>query len=221
MESDIKSAVIEALKHVKSEQGSSTKIQRKRTSPKAAKQQTAIGNNILQAENINNVTINNVSQKKNIVIPPPHGSIGANSFLTERIQGMFNELGMRRAERYKDTAYQVMYREFKKAFSIPKNQKYTTYLLWPESRAEEIINYLQEKLDNTIKGRKEKSASKRGHSIPYLLGKTRELHAMLGWKEDNYRQHLKYLFGVTSRADLNKAQLANYVEYLRQKIDEI
>lgn len=221
MERDFKDSIVGALKQFKEEQENTPKASKKRATTKVAKQQTAIGNNILQAESINNVTINNITKKKNIVIPPPTGSIGANPFLVERIQGMFNKLGMRRAERYPKTAYQVMYRDFKTAFSIPKNQKYTTYLLWPESRAEEIISYLQEKLDNTITGRKEKSANRKGHSIPYLLGETRKLHMMLGWTEDDYRSQLKYLFGVTSRADLNQSQLANYVEYLRQKIDEV
>ena len=111
--------------------------------------------------------------------------------------------------------------EFKKAFSIPKNQKYTSFQLWPETRAREIIDYLEKKLSKTIQGKKEKSFAESGHNSPYLLSETTRLHKMLGWTESDYRDRLHYLFGVTSRADLTPSQLANYVEHLRQEIEKI
>ena len=112
-----------------------------------------------------------------------------------------------------------MYNEFKKAFNISRNQKYTAYLLWPESRGQEIIDYLTEKLDNTIKGRIQKAASRKGNNTKVLLGETSKLHKMLGWSEQEYRARLHYMFGVTSRADLSAAQLANYVAYLKEEVD--
>lgn len=185
--------------------------------------QVAKGNNNIQVGgNVSGgISIKTVTPRVNLSIQPPDGSIGANAMLTERITGLFNELGRRREERFGKTAYPVMYNEFKKEFSIPKNQKYTTYLLWPEARSSEIIAYLENKLSNTIKGRTIRAFDKKGHDRKYILAETGRLHKILGWTEEEYRIHLKYLFGVTSRADLNQSQLANYVEYLRQKIDEV
>ena len=113
-----------------------------------------------------------------------------------------------------------MIKEFKKAFDLSKNQKYTDYKLWPESRGEEIITYLEQKLSNTIKGRKQSAASRKGHSKPYLLGETGRLHKLLGWSDQEFRGHLHYLFGVTSRSGLSQSQLANYVAYLKDMIDK-
>lgn len=194
----------------------------KEQSKSAKKIQTAQGSNIIQVgESVSGgININTVTKRVNVAVQPPKGSIGANALLAERIKGMFNELGLRREERFGKTAYAVMYSEFKKDFEIPRNQKYTAYLLWPESRAEEIINYLEEKLSNTIKGRKIRAASRKGHTLPYLLAETTRLHKLLGWDEQAYRTHLQYLFGVTSRSDLTQSQLTNYIEYLKKLIDE-
>ena len=196
--------------------------QKKEQSKSAKKIQTAQGSNIIQVgESVSGgININTVTKRVNVAVQPPKGSIGANALLAERIKGMFNELGLRREERFGKTAYAVMYSEFKKDFEIPRNQKYTAYLLWPESRAEEIINYLEEKLNNTIKGRKIRAASRKGHTLPYLLAETTRLHKLLGWDEQAYRTHLQYLFGVTSRSDLTQSQLTNYIEYLKKLIDE-
>lgn len=197
------------------------------------------GNNGIISNGNNNVTINgndnynfsgnveggvNITTKTKKVtakIQPAQGTIGASPLLVERITGLFNELGLRREERFGKSAYSVMYNEFKKTFSIPRNQKYTSYQLWPEARAQEIIDYLEEKLSNTIQGKKEKASAKKGHNVPYLLSETTRLHKILGWSESDYRGRLHYLFGVTSRVDLNQSQLKNYVEYLRQEIEKM
>lgn len=167
------------------------------------------------------VNITTKTKKVTAKIQPPQGTIGANPLLVERITGLFNEVGLRREERFGKSAYSVMYNEFKKAFSIPRNQKYTSYQLWPEARAQEIVDYLEEKLSNTIQGKKEKAIAKKGHNIPYLLSETTRLHKILGWSESDYRGRLHYIFGVTSRVDLNQSQLKNYVEYLRQEIEKM
>jgi transcriptional regulator with XRE-family HTH domain len=184
--------------------------------------QIAKGSNIIQSggDIHGGINIKSTNKKVNIEYQPPHGTIGANAALRERIQGLFNELGLRREERFGKSAYPVMYSEFKKAFTIPRNQKYTAFLLWPESRSTEIIEYLEEKLDNTIKGRKQKAASRKGHTAPYLLGETSRLHKLLGLSEQEYRAHLHYMFGVTSRSELSQSQLANYVAYLKEQVDE-
>jgi transcriptional regulator with XRE-family HTH domain len=178
-------------------------------------QQTANGNNNVQAAR--DIVQNIKTQKLESKVTPPTGSIGSNPILVETITGLFNELGDRREKRFGKSAYPVMYNAFKKDFSIPKNQKYTTYKLWKESRAQEIIKYLQEKLDETITGRKQRTAKKKGHTRPYLLKQTSELHECLGWSEATYRGRLHFLFGVTSRRDLNVSQLKSYIEYLEDE----
>lgn len=203
----------------------STPSSRKR-SPKASTSivQNARGKHIVQAGGDINGTINmnikSTSQKISVDVQPPNGTIGANTYLVQRITKLFNELGLRREERFGKTAYPVMYNEFKKHFSIPKTQKYTTYLLWPESRSEEILQYLEAKLDNTIKGRKIKAAARKGHSMQHLLAETKKLHEMLGWSEQEYKARLHYMFGVTSRSELNPSELANYVAFLKEQVDE-
>ena len=183
--------------------------------------QKAQGNNIIQAgRDVGPVTIKTTNKKQEIKIQPPEGSIGSDSFLLQRIQGKFNELGLRREERFGKTSYPVMYSEFKKYFNIPRNQKYTSYQLWPKNRGKEILYYLEEKLDNTIKGRKLKANVKKGQTTQNLLSESTRLHKLLGWTEQQYRAHLHYLFGVTSRSELDIAQLTNYVAYLKEKIDE-
>lgn len=167
------------------------------------------------------INITAKTKRINTTIQPVQGTIGANPLLVERITGLFNELGLRREERYGKSAYSVMYKEFKKDFSIPRNQKYTSFQLWPEARAQEIIDYLEQKLSKTIQGKKEKASAESVQNTPYLLSESTRLHKMLGLTESDYRGRLHYLFGVTSRADLNPSQLANYVEYLRQEVEKI
>ena len=180
-------------------------------------------NNIMVGGNVEggmHVDIKAPSKIIKFEVKPPAGSIGANALLVEKIKGMFNELGSRREERFGKSAYPVMYNEFKKAFDISKNQNATSYLLWPESRAVEITKYLEEKLNNTIKGRKIRAATNKGHTRPYLLAETRKLHEQLGWSDQEYRARLHYLFNVTSRKDMTLSQLSNYIDYLKAQFDE-
>lgn len=223
LEEDLAAKIIDATEKFKNK---NAPVKIRDSSPPSVKKikktntQIAKGSNIIQAGgSINNVNIKSTTRRTNVSIQPPIGSIGANALITERIKGLFNDLGLRREERFGKSAYPVMYNEFKKEFGIPKNQKYTTYLLWDEARAVEIIEYLESKLDNTIKGRIQNAAKRKGHTQPYLLAETRRLHDMLGWSEQDYRAHLHLLFGVTSRSKLNQSQLANYVRYLEGLID--
>lgn len=227
MSDDIKGKVIDAIKMFQKNNGNNETVSKhkakRKTAPKTISQ-SAIGNGIVQAGrdisgNVN-ITIKSTTKRPKVSVQPPAGSIGGDADLVARITGLFNELGLRREERFGKSAYPVMYSEFKKFFGIPKNQKYNAYLLWPIGRRNEVIEYLEDKLSNTIKGRIQNAAKRKGHSARHLLGETSRLHKMLGWAEHDYRAHIHYLFGVTSRADLDQSQLANYVEYLRNKIDE-
>lgn len=222
MSEDIKRKVIEAL-HESRRQSEKTKDKPKpsRKSKPSTIKQTAIGNGIIQAGgDINgnfNITIKEEKKKVNRVIPFPEGAIGNNAILVETITGLFNKLGERRENRFGKSAYPTMYNTFKKDFGIPKNQKYLIYKNWSEARAKEIIDYLQQKLDNTTEGRKKIASIKKGHTRPYLLKQTSELHECLGWSEYVYRGRLHHLFGVISRRDLNVSQLKSYVEYLEDE----
>jgi hypothetical protein len=165
------------------------------------------------------------SSKKAGVVAPPVGTIGANALLRDRIQTLIDELGMRRKERVGDNAFSVMLKNFKLYFKIPKTKKWTCIWLWPESRAEEIIQYFDEKLGNTIKGRQERAASKPGYrqSRRQLFAQERKILDELGLDSDNpiLRNCMKLYFGVSSRRDMTDEQLANWVAYLDQESERL
>lgn len=185
-----------------------------------------VSNNIVGDNNINvsgklegGINVHTKTKKVNMNIQPPAGTIGANALLVDRIESLFNKLGLIREESFGKNAYKVMYSNFKRDFSIPKHKSWTSYKLWPEIRGQEIIDYLNEKLENTKQGRIKNAFEKKGHDQKYLLGETTRLHKMLGWTEQDYRGKLHYRYEVTSRADLQPDQLADYVAYLKQEVD--
>lgn len=145
--------------------------------------------------------------------------------LRDRIQSLIDELGMRRKERLGDKAFAVMMSNFKKDFKIPKNKKWTCIWLWKKSRAQDIIQYFEEKLENTIQGRIEKAAAKPGyqHKRGQLFGFISKRLEELGWDphSEKVRSRMKEYFGVTSRKDMNNEQLANWLAYLENKVDKI
>lgn len=164
------------------------------------------------------------SSSKQSVVSPPDGTIGANAFLRDRIQSLIDELGMRRKDRVGSSAFAVMLKRFKLDFKIPKTKKWTCIWLWPESRAEEIVQYFEDKLGNTIKGRQEKAASRPGyrHSRRQLFAKERKVLDELGLDSDNpiIRDCMKRYFGVLSRRDMTDEQLASWVAYLDQEAEK-
>lgn len=210
---------------IDSSEGSQTKTPKRKRSPAPKK---AVGMSIVGDGNVQvggNVTQNFYGDKKeNITVAPPVGSIGADALLRDRIETLIGELGMRRKERLGNNAFAAMMNNFKRDFKIQKNKKWTCIWLWPESRAEEIVQYFQEKLGNTIKGRQEKAALKPGyrHSRRQLFAKERKVLDELDLDSDNpiLRGCMMRYFGVSSRRDMTDEQLASWVAYLDQEAEK-
>ena len=150
------------------------------------------------------LNLNTPKQPEIKILPPPE-SIGADLLLKQRIQLLYNKIGEQREKRFGKNAYMVLARNFKRDFGI-KNAKWTIIWGWPKNCAPAIISYLEDKYNNTIQGRLEKAASKKGyiHKRPYLYKLEKELldHLGLDMKDAEFRQFMKMNFGVTSHAKL-------------------
>jgi hypothetical protein len=165
-----------------------------------------------------------VTKKPDIRILPPIGSIGANSFLKQRIKELFNKIGEEREKRFEKRAYPVMYKNFKRDFGI-KHAPWTCIWEWPEECAEIIIEYLEQKYSNTIAGRI-KNAEIKQNRIPKrtnLYKREKELLKQIGLsiKSNAVTEHLFNYFGVTSHTQLNDLQHWQWVCYLEGEVRKI
>lgn len=190
---------------------------------KLAVVQTATGNGNTQVAGNFTQNIYGKSEVK-VTVSPPDDTIGGNALLRDRVQTLIDELGMRRKERFGDKAFVVMLNNFKRDFKISKNKRWTCIWLWPQNRADEIIQYFEEKLGNTIRGRVETAAARPGyrHTRRQLFAKERKILDELGLSSDDQvlRNCMKRLFGVISRRDMSDEQLANWVAFLDQEAEK-
>ena len=185
--------------------------------------QTATGSSILQAGR--DIVFKNSKIKQ--IVAPPEGTIGANPLLRERIQGLFNDIALAREPRFGKSVWPAMYKTFKADFKIPKNQAWTVIWLWDESRAQDIIGYLEAKSANTIPGRIRRAARRQGHQVsrPQLYARETDLLGHLGMtkKSPEFRALMKEMFGVTSHSDLSMyqhQQLVAHLDGLVRKIED-
>lgn len=176
----------------------------------------------------NNVQVGrdyNVFQKPpKVFIQPSKESIGGDSLLKQRIITLFNKIGEERESRFGKSGYGVMYKKFKTDFGI-KNNKWTIIWDWPKECAPAIIQYLEEKFSNTIKGRIE-NASKRSaymHTRSQLYKKEKELlsHFNLDLDSDEVRNSLDMFFGERSHKNLTHQNHWQWVKVLERKVSEI
>jgi len=156
-----------------------------------------------------------------LIVAPPPDSIGANSMLRNTITSLFNKLGDRRKKRFRNTAFRVMYANFKKAFGI-KTGAWTVIWTWPEACAPAIIKYLGEKLDNTIDGRIEGAAKKNGyiHTRPHLYKMEKEALEHLDADKDFVKNSLQLLFGASSHRELTHLQQWQWVCHLEGLVNK-
>lgn len=219
----LKKAVIESSK--KSNKRTVTKSP-KRTRRKSAKPESSTimivnGNGNVQVAGDYNVT---TTKAPDIKVMPPQESIGADPLLKQRIMTLFNKIGEEREKRFGKKAYQVMYGKFKSDFDI-KNNPWTIIWTWPKACAPDIINYLEGKYNNTIKGKIEKAASRKGyvHTRPQLYKKEKELLAHLGLQMNSpeVRQLLKEFFGTTSHTKITHLEHWQFVSYLEGVVKQI
>lgn len=187
--------------------------------------QVAKGNNNTQlAGRIDNLNIIADKSVKFNVMPPP-GSIGANALLKERIKECFNQLGLERKKRFGKSAFAVMNSNFKRDFGIPAAHKLNTIWSWDESRAEEILSYLQEKYDNTIAGKTERAAKRPGykHTRRQLFKMENDFLSQLALdpKSPEILGKMKLLFGTTSHKNMTDTQHQQWVSYLEKIVDKL
>jgi hypothetical protein len=187
--------------------------------------QAATGNgNIQVAGDIVNVTL---AASRKVVVKREYvpGTIGSIPTLKDRIESMINELGLRRERRVGANAYAVVGSMLKKDFGIPKNTKWTSIWDWHESRAAELIDYLEAKLGNTIEGRIQRASQKPGYKLTrgQLFKVEKHYCDLLGCAPDStdVKELRKQMFGTTSRKDLNDNQFRNWVEHLKSLVVKV
>lgn len=150
-------------------------------------------------------------------LPIPN-TIGANPMLKSTVTERFNKLGDERAKRHGQTAFSVMYNNFKRDFGISKNHKWTTIWEWPDVTAKTIIDYLDEKWSNTIAGRIEKSRSNPDYvpSRPQLFAREKHALSMFGLDVESVevKNLLSHHFGVKSHTKLTQSEHWLFVIYL-------
>ena len=224
MNDNIKDKLKKAITEHDQEKKKKRTVKPSRKRPKTRISQSITGDGNVQVAGDYKVTAKKAPDIK--VMPPPE-SIGADPLLTQRITTLFNKIGEEREKRFGKRAYSVMYSKFKKDFGI-KNNRYTIIWTWPKEFAPAIIPYLENKYNNTIQGKTEKAASKKGypHTRPQLYKKEKELleHLDLGMGSPEVRQLLKSFFGVTSHTKISHLehwQFVNYLEGLVNKMVEI
>lgn len=168
-----------------------------------------------------NGDINHYSKPPVKKIVPSEGMIGANSYLKQMINERFNKLGEEREKRFGQSAYPVMYKNFKKDFGI-KEQKWTVIWELQEYCAQEIINYLDKKYDNTIQGRIKSASTKKDyiHKRPHLFAMEEKYLSQMGLdkKDPEVINWLQEMFNVTSHTKLNDFQLWQLVKLIENKV---
>lgn len=163
--------------------------------------------------------------KAKVEIAPPPGSIGAVGLLKARIDGLFKEINAFRAERLgKGFKFGAIYGEMARAFDL-KPADWKQIWLWPESRAAEIIAWLEVKRDNTQEGRIRKAAQKPGykHARGHLYRLETEALSRLGLdvNSDVVRRQRHLLTGHESRSTMPDAVFANWVAHLEAEVRKV
>lgn len=163
--------------------------------------------------------------KTTVEVAPPPGSIGAHPLLRSRIDKLFKAINKFRAERLGDKyKYGAIYGEMARHFGL-KAKEWTDMWLWPESRADEVIHFLEDKRDNTRQARVNKASSRPGykHTRPHLFRLEKEALAKLGWddKSDAVRDLRYRLIGKSSRSDMMDNEFRNWVAHLEAEVRRV
>ncbi|SMF94338.1 hypothetical protein SAMN02949497_1648 [Methylomagnum ishizawai] len=173
---------------------------------------------------INNTTHIRVagSSRPKIEVLPPPGSIGANPLLRVRIDDLFKQINDFRHKRLgKSFRFSGIHGDLAKAFGL-KSKEWRQIWLWQESRADEVIAWLEAKRDNTQQGRIEKAARGEGyrHTRPHLFRIEKECLEKLGWDGSSPEvRAMRYrMIGKESRADMSYNELARWVAYVQEEV---
>ncbi|HFG1929746.1 TPA: hypothetical protein ACGF3N_003624 [Vibrio cholerae] len=183
------------------------------------------GNHVIQAGG--NVSINYAETKSIKKILPTEEQIGGNLTLKNGIMSRFDKLAKYRAELRGGSkaalsqAYKIMYSNFKRDFGIASDNSYTEIWLYPSSCADEIMEYLDNKIALTKQGRIVAATSKEGyvHTRPWLYQMEQDYAHILGMTDHERRQILKQWFGVETRSKLTDNEHWQFMNYLKLRIE--
>lgn len=184
--------------------------------------QSIVGNKNTQiAGNIGNLTVRTAKAPKMIITPAP-GTIGADLLLRGRVEKLLKEVNQKRYERLGDKfKFGALYGDLARAFGL-KPKEWKAVWLWPESRAGELIRWLEEKLYNTQQGRIEKVARREGyrHTRGHLFRIEQDCLDRLDLDADSetVKEWLKLKTGKESRSDLDDNEFRNWVAYLEGEV---
>jgi hypothetical protein len=182
--------------------------------------QSITGNGNVQISGAMQLTVR-ASRGPKIELTPPQNSIGANSALRLRIEGLFKQINDYRFQRLgKKYKFGAIYGELAKAFGL-KPADWKSIWLWDESRASEIVSWLELKRDNTITGKIEKAASKEGyqHTRGHLFRLEKDYLSQLGWNDEQSKSNRQLITGKKSRADMSDNEFRSWVGYLRRELE--
>lgn len=225
------SVVLEVMK-ILADAPAAPKARRK----KAAPGQSIVGSNNTQVShglgsqvingdnNTQHLSIHTTGSPK-IEILPPARSIGDNSALRIRIDGLLKEIEQYRYERIGKTyKFGSLHGELATAFGLERKH-WKNIWLWDEFRAAEVIAWLEVKRDRTRQGRIQKAAKGEGyqHTRGHLFRMEKDYLLQLGWNDDDdaVRAQRRLITGKLSRVDMNDNEFRNWVGYLRAELERM
>tara|TARA_R110002033_G_scaffold17587_1_gene47668 strand:+ start:13090 stop:13878 length:789 start_codon:yes stop_codon:yes gene_type:complete len=208
---------------------------------KTEKSQNIVGNNNIQASESSkvrqsikgngnvqlsgagsSVVVNNMKPLRT-TISAPIGSIGANVALKNRITMLIKQIEEYRQKRMGNKfKHGVIYGELATAFGL-KRKDWALIYLWDEHRADEVLQWLGEKLDNTQQGRVNRAKQNEGHQHTrgQLFALEKNYVEQLDWSRDMTKSIMYRVIGKISRADMDNNEFRNWVMYLRSELEKM
>lgn len=176
------------------------------------------------------------SKTTKIIKTPPPDTIGAHGHLVKILNDKIKELAETRrtdfAKRGKNATegsiYQAIYKGFRSFMGLPswdRRQAITICMEQHVNRFDEILNYFQEKLSNTVTGKIKGDMKKRTSRTPFymLMKREKELLAKIGFKPDSPEVYaaLERYFGISSHKDLRPDQHKNWISHIESVVDKV
>lgn len=181
-----------------------------------------VGSQYIKGNN-NKQTINIFEASKSVkreILPTP-GTIGANIGLKNRISALFKQINEYREKRFGSQIKRgAIYGQFATAFGL---NDYKLVYTWDEHRADEVVQWLVERLDNTQQGRVNRAKKNEGyqHSRGELFAFEEDYVEQLGWPKDKTKNIMCCITGKSSRADMDYNEFSNWVMYLRSEVEKM
>lgn len=189
----------------------------------ASLQQSIKGNGNVQLSGAGARVVIKSSKSAKAVISAPPGSIGANLILKKQIISLIKEIEDYRRKRLGSRfRHGIVYGELAHAFGLKKGE-YSQIYLWDEYRADEVIEWLRGRLNNTQQGRIDKAAKNEGyvHSRGHLFSLEKDFVTQLGWQLETVKNVMLRVTGKVSRIDMSDNEFRDWVAYLRSELEKM